>query len=183
MKEKKIISKNELSLLVINLLKGGKSKQEIFDELVQEYSMDDSLMKTIAELPEHLAKERYRILNVILVITVVILGIMQTTGAFLLMNTSNLKEKIFLFAVPLIGFFFAIQIYKMKGIMYRILAAVSVGGLIKVMQSLMDSGVGSYIEIGLDIIIICLSLYLGTKMFPNYGFNGLKKDEKGNYEL
>lgn len=182
---KKSISKYRKEILkeIETKLNEGIPRQQILDELSEVYFDKSTIAKLIASTTDDKTKANNKSLNNILLgfLTVTIISKI-ILGISLLSNASiYLLPIVILF--PLINIWFAVEVSKYKGYIYKILALLTIAGMIKMIGNYEGETALMFIDFGIGFAITGLSFYLGNKMFPNYGLFGPKKDEKGNLLL
>lgn len=177
---KQEISKNELLELIDEQLKSGKSKKEIFRALTSQYGDQDRMAKLVALFPTEEDRKKYEILNSVLVYILLGLGLMKIV--LVLSSTEQFTglSYLFLLLLPALNILFAMEVKKMRASIYRILAVLTAMGFLRSLQHVQPDAY-FLIDVFFVIVIIGLSLFLASKMFPNYGFTGPKKDAKGKY--
>jgi hypothetical protein len=180
--QKKISKKETLKLISLGI-ENGETKQEIFNRLSTEYSDSDTIAKLVATFPDPELKAKYDGINNILFALLIITGILKVIAVLPIMLNNTGLGLIMILIVPILNILFAIEVKRTRGPIYRALGALAIVGILKSFQHIEDSGNWILIDVGLLAIISGLSFYIGSKMFPNYGFMGPKKDNSGNWKF
>ena len=180
---KKSLNKKEAIKIIQDRILKNVPRQEILNELSEQYYDKNKITALIASTIDPQTKEKYKILNNLL------LGLLAVTiiakiliGIVLLSTLSPLLIPI-AFALPIITIWFALEVSKFKGYIYNILGLLAIASIFNAISNIRESGIYGIIDVVIVIAICGLSFYLGNKMFPNYGFFGPKKDTEGNFIL
>lgn len=183
MSDKKHASKKALLKLITEGTQTGESKLELHHRLSSAYYDSDLIAKLIAAFPNKDLKEKYKGLNNSLFILLLITAILKVLSALPILLDNPRFGIIFFFLLPIFNIWFAIEVKKTRGYIYRILGILAIAGIFRSIAQLNEQGAFALIEIGLLILISALSFFLGIKMFPNYGLSGPKIDNSGNWVL
>jgi hypothetical protein len=183
--------KKEALKIIQTRLNEGKPRKEILEELSNMYEDKSSIAKLIAMTPNSKTKEKYKLLNYILLCFIVLLIIPWYVREMILFFTKQPIEGIAVgFILLLFCIYCIFRVSKFKGYIYCFLAYLVFLGLgYFLINIIFKSGILAAIDIW-DVYFISISLalggvafYLNKKMFPNYGFPGLKRDKNGDYLL
>ena len=169
-------------------LNTGIGKQEIFEELSQNYSYEYTVAQLVAMTPPHSLKQRYKRLNQILIALLLFAALVKVLVALPILSRLPAVAFPLLILVPALNVWFAMEIAKFKGYIYRPAGLLALAALFKAI--LPEDGIASYglagwVIYGLNCLLILaiavLAFYLAKRLFPNYGLLGPKRDPKGNY--
>ena len=180
---KKSLNKKEAIKTIQDRIQANTPRQEILNELSELYYDKNTIAALIASIIDPKSKEKYRTLNNLL------LGLLVSTiiakiliGIVLFSSLSPLLIPI-AFVLPILTIWFALEVSKFRGYIYKILGILASGGILKSIGYIKETGIFGILDVVLVIAICVLSFYLGNKMFPNYGLFGPKKDKEGNILL
>ncbi|NVO09785.1 MAG: hypothetical protein HXX16_07485 [Bacteroidales bacterium] len=182
MSKKSIDRKEVLKTLKLRLSE-GKTRQEILEELSEQYFDRKSLSIFIASTPDQKTIDKYKILNNILLLLLLLSIAAKTIVGIVLLSSISIFLIPFVFIFSLVNIFFTIEVSKFKGYIYNILGILTLAGILKLLSNFDVYGKGILIDVAIGLVIALLSFYLGRKMFPNYGLFGPKKDANGNMML
>lgn len=180
---KKSIGKDrkEIRRRIKNGLDNGVSKQELLDELYVEYYDRAGIATMLAMTVDKERKEKYKLANCFLLGLIILTVIPKLLLGFQLLMDTSIYMLPLVLLLPLINIFFAIGIANYQGFVYKLLGGLTLIGFFK---SLARNGGEDPSLIGIEIIvtlvIVVLSFYLGSVLFPHIGFMGPKKDSSGN---
>jgi hypothetical protein len=176
-------NKKEALKLIQARLEEGKPKKEILEELSNIYNDRSAITELIAMTPDRKTKEKYKLLNYI-VICCLILSLIALLYAGLILSDEKPVEIIIESLIVLSIFVaFILEVLKFKGYIYNLLTFLALLGLIADLVKISEFGISDIIWIILVLAFAGLTFYLSKKMFPNYGFFGLKKNKNGDYLL
>jgi hypothetical protein len=180
---KKSLNKKEAIKTIQDRILENIPRQEILNELSEQYYDKNTISALIASTIDPQTKEKYQLLNNLL------LGLLALTiiakiliGIVFLSSLSPLLIPV-AFVLPIITIWFAFEVSKFKGYIYNILGMLAIAGIFNTISNMRESGIYGLIDVVIVLAICVLSFYLGKKMFPNYGFFGPKKDTEGNFLL
>jgi len=180
--KKKYIPTKELIKIVESDLIKGKSKNELFEELSIEYYESNTIAKAIAMFPDNILKKKYNMFNtfLLLLIAIYVINKMFDICSYVLINPV-LGLIILAIYLP-ISLWIAMKIYRPRAYIYNIIGVLSILSVLYSLKGFDGSSpwVGSFM---FSTLIAVLSYYIGSRMFPNYGFRGPKKDSEGKYIL
>jgi hypothetical protein len=181
--------KKEASKIIRTRLEEGKPRKEILEELSKTYNDRSSVSVLIASTVDNKTKEKYKLLNYILLCFLIVSFVRQIPDMILLFSKDPVKAIVAGFVVLLIYSYCVFQVSKFRGYIYTELCAWVVLGvfssLLKItsLNGIFEFGIWDIINISSVLAFIGLALYLSKKMFPNYGLWKLKKDNNGDYLL
>ncbi len=180
---KKSIDRKAAQKFIIDSRDNGKTDQEIYNELSQQYFDKKSVALLIAGTVTKENKNKYKIYNNILLGLLGLAILLRILLVFsLTIQTGQLWTLLLVFIVPLFAAYFAYEIARYNAPIYRFCGLMTIVGF---MQTIGKSEGGSDILINLVFAgaIAGLSFYLDSKMFPAYSPKNLKKDSNGEYIL
>jgi hypothetical protein len=183
----KSLNKKEALKIIQTRLEEGKPRKEILEELTSIYNDKSSISKLIAMTPNSKTKEKYKLLNYILLCLIVLFFIPFIVLGILHFSAKQPVETIIVGFVALSFFIYCIfQVSKFKGYIYGGLASLIIFTIIfglNLIDTIFKSGIWNVYLILIFLALGGLALYLSKKMFPNYGLYGVKKDKNGDYLL
>lgn len=180
---KKSLNKKEALKTIKDRIQVNTPRQEILNELSDQYFNKTTISALIASTIDPQTKEKYKMLNNLL------LGLLALTivakilvGIVIFSSLSPFLIPI-AFVLPILTIWFALEVSKFKGYIYNILGMLAIASIFNSIGNIGEAGIYGIIDVVLVASICGLSFYLGKKMFPNYGFFGPKKDTEGNILL
>ncbi len=180
---KKSLNRKEVTKTIQNRLQDNIPRQEILDELSEQFFDKKTISVIIASTPDPLRKEKYKSLNNLLLGLIALTIIIKIFVGILLISSLSIYLLPIAFVIPFISIWFALEVSKFKGYIYNILGLLSIASILTSIGKLQESGTYGLFDIAIVTVIAGLSFYLGNKVFPNYGFFGPKKDSEGNILL
>lgn len=181
--KKKSINTKQVNKLIETRINEGKPRNEILEELSETYFDKKTLATLIAMTPEIERKKKYKIYNDILLGLLILTIILKVLIGVLLLANVSIYAIPFAFLMPLLAVFFAIEVSRLKAYIYRVLGLMAIVSIGDSLGNLENFNFWFILDISIGVGITFLAFYLGNQMFPNYGFSGPKKDEKGNILL
>lgn len=181
--KKKSLNRKEVAVIIKSKLQEGIARQEILNELSEQYYSKSTIATMIASTIDPQAKEKYKALNNLLLALLVLSAIAKLLLGIAVL--SSLSPLLIPFAIlfPFISIVLAIEVYKYSGHIYGIVSLFSFGSILRTFANFTDLEFDGYFDIAVLLVIALLALYLKDKMLPHYGFLGPKKDSEGNYIL
>ncbi len=180
---KKSLNKKEALKTIQIRLEENKPRQEILDELSEQYYDKITISALIASTPYPQTSKKYKSINNILLGLLGLTIALKIVTGILIFSSISLLLMPFAFLLPVIAIWFAREVSKCKGYIYNPLGLLSIASILKTVGNLGTSGIYGILDILMVIAIAAVSFYLGNKMFPNYGLLGPKKDQAGNILL
>jgi hypothetical protein len=177
------INTKAIQQFILESRENGKSDQEIYDALSQQYYDKKSVALLITGTATNENKSKYKIQNNILI---GFLGLSMLLKILIIFSLSDPFEDPFfmllLFLYPAIEGYFIYGIAKYLAPYYKLCGILAILSFLKTIRS---AGNDSSIILNLLIIsiIVGLSFYLAKKLFPKYSPKNLKKDDNGEYIL
>ena len=161
----------------------GKTKLEIFDDLKKTFGHDDSLAKIVGSFPDTSLAIKYRKVNILLFYILLFSALLKVAMSIPLILSLSVFALPLLLIIPILNLYFAFEVYKKRGYIYRILGILAIAGIFKSIDNIHLINIITIFNVLLMATISTLSFYLGKKMFPNYKFIGPKKNAEGVYQL
>ncbi|RPI67770.1 MAG: hypothetical protein EHM47_15315 [Ignavibacteriales bacterium] len=175
--------KKEALGIIQEQLDEGKPRKEILEELTKIYNDRSAIAELIAMTPDKKTKEKYSVLNYIVLCGLVISLGLSIYAAYLLFKEKPVESVIALCIVLWIMLYFIIEVAKFKGYIYNLITFLVIIGIIGDLTRISEFGKWDIIGIIVSLAFAGLTFFLSKKMFPNYGFFQLKKDNNGDYLL
>jgi hypothetical protein len=180
---KRSLDRKAAQIFIVDSRDKGKSDQEIYRELSQQYYDKKSVALLITGTVTTENKNKYRVYNNILVGLLGLAILLRILLVFTLtIQTGQLWALLIVFIVPLLAAYFGYEIARYNAPVYRFCGIMTIVGF---MQTIGRSEGGTEILINLVFAgaIAGLSFYLDSKMFPEYSPKKLKTDSNGEYIL
>jgi hypothetical protein len=167
------------------LTQEGKSKQEIFGALSSRVRFRSDLLQYIAMVPSKEKQSQYRKLNIVLFALLIVVSVLKLLMAMVIVSRISVYALPFAFIVPMLTVYFAVAVWKFRGNMYRILGMLGIAGIGMSLSHLKVEGLSTLSGILLAVVdyapaflIVYLAFYIGSKVFPYYGFRGQLQEKK-----
>jgi hypothetical protein len=174
--------------------KEGKTRGEIFNELSTEFKYRSELVQYVAMVPEPYTKSKYNSLNLVLFLMLILISVTNCVNIILAVSTSPLPPAIsgliimlaLPFAFSLLWMYFAVQVWKFRGNIYRIVRNLGIANFLISAESfakLLNSGNGLGIVLGISlgiipmVLIIAIAHHIGNNAFPYYNAWGRLKED------
>jgi hypothetical protein len=180
---KKSLNKKEAIKTIQDTIQVNTPRQEILNELSEQYYDKTTISVLIASTIDPQTKEKYTTLNNLLLGLLALTIIAKILVGIVLFSSLSPFLIPIAFVLPILTIWFALEVSKFKGYIYNILGMLAIASIFNSIGNIGESGIYGIIDVVLVITICGLSFYLGNKMFPNYGFFGPKKDTEGNFLL
>jgi hypothetical protein len=183
-KELKLKRKEALKFIEAKL-REGFSKQEIYDELSAKIYLKSDLLQYLAMVPDPGKRIKFRAINLILFALLIFVTIVKILTTLVLFARISLWLIPLSFIIPFVSIFFAVEVKKFRGYIYRPLGLLGIASLFQGLSHIGDLGrinpgqvifefIVGYLP---TILIIVVAFYISAKAFPYYGFLGLKKEK------
>ncbi|MCI1265054.1 MAG: hypothetical protein LKG19_00670 [Saprospiraceae bacterium] len=180
---KKSLDRKAAQKFIVDSRDNGKSDQDIYNELSQQYLDKKSVALLITGTVTTENKNKYKLYNNIL------LGLLGLSILFKLLTvfsltirTGQLWTLLLVLVVPLFAGYFMYEIARYNGPIYRFCGILTVVGFLQAIGKA-ENGTDILINVILAGAVAGLSFYLDSKMFPDYSPKNLKKDSNGEYIL
>ena len=180
---KKSINKKEVNKSIQEKVNQGISRTEILNELSEIYFDKKTLSLLIAAIPDPTRKEKYKLLNNVLLGLLLVTIFSKIIVGFSLLAQVSIGLTPFAILMPIINIYFALEVSKYKGYIYNILGLLTIAGILNTMTQLNESGLYGIADLIFGLLIAGLAFYLGNILFPNYGLRGTKKNRNGEIIL
>jgi hypothetical protein len=180
---KKSLDRKAAQRFIVFNRDNGKTDQEIYYELTQQYYDKKSIALLITGTVTSENKKKYRVYNNILL---VLLGLSifskVLTILSLTIQTGQLLALLLVFIVPIFTVYFLYEIARYNGQIYRFCGLLAIANFFQTIGKV-ENITDIFIHIVFTGAVVGLSFYLDSKMFPDYSPNNLKKDSNGEYIL
>lgn len=187
---KKSINPKEIQIIIQEKIQANISRKEIFNELSEQYYDKKMLSLMIASTVDPYLKVKYKTWNNILmgllvlsIISKIIDGVLLFSTYTSLMSSLTSVTISFSFIIPLLFAIQIVEVSKFRGNIYNFVGGLAIAGICQSISIIQELGFYALISTVLYLIISIVSFYLKRKLFPNFGFFGLKKDKEGNVIL
>lgn len=163
-------------------VKAGQDRKKTFETYLPQVKNPKHLSMAIASVPKPELQVRFATLNYVLVgllafaaITKLLMGLLYffQYGAFVGIFATLLGV-----VIPVI---FAVAVFKMEGQVYSILVVLCSINILNVLVKVGDQGIWVVPDVVLLVLIAVLAGWLRSKLFPNMGWLGVKKDSSGAF--
>ncbi|HTA84555.1 MAG TPA: hypothetical protein VK783_16545 [Bacteroidia bacterium] len=179
---KKSLDRKAATLFVIANRTIGKTDQEIYTLLAEQYYDKKAIILLITSTVTPENKKKYKTYNVLLLGLIGITILFKIlTILFLSITTTNALYLPFLIFLPILNIYFFYEINRYNGAMYRILGLLTIAGILQGFGFKREEGWVLTINLMLCIVVAGLAFYLDRNMVPDYRPNSLKKDVNGEY--
>lgn len=180
---KKSLNRKDAQKYIIVSRGNGKTDQEIYNELSEQYYDKKSVAILITETITSENKKKYKVYNNILIGLIALTILFKLFMVFsLTIQSGELWILLFALFAPLLAGYFIYGILNYQKPIYRFCGIMTGLGFLQNMRKL-DSTSDILINIIFTVAIVGLSLYLDNVMFPDYNPKGLLKDSNGDYIL
>lgn len=180
---KKSLNRKVAQEFIVNGRSGGKTDQEIYSALTQEYYDKKAIALLITATPTKENKSKYKVYNYILVGLLLLVILFKILFVFnIAFQTRQPWAMLLVFIVPLLTAYFAYQIAKYHAPTYRFCGLMAIVGFLQSFD-VNDRGPDVLLSLVVVASIAGLSFFLDAKMFPNYRPNNLQKDDNGEYVI
>ena len=180
---KKSLDRKVVQKFIIDSRDNGKTDQEIYNELSQQYYDKKGVALLITGTVKTELKIKFKIYNNIL-IGLLFLSILfkLIMVASVTLQTGQLWTLLLVLIVPLFAGYFMYEIARYNGPIYRLCGMLTLAGFFQTISKA-ENGTDILINIIFAGAVAGLSFYLDSKMFPDYSPSNLKKDKNGEYIL
>jgi hypothetical protein len=180
---KKSLHRKVAQKFIFDSRDNGKSDQEIYNELSQQYYDKKGITLLITGTVKTENKKKYKKYNNLL------LGLLGLSILFKLLivfsltiQTGKLWTLFLVLIVPLFTGYFMYEIARYNGPIYRFCGILTIAGFMQTIGNA-ENGMDILINLIFAGAVAVLSFYLDSKMFPDYSPKNLQKDQKGDYIL
>jgi hypothetical protein len=179
---KKSIDRKAASQFIVDNRAAGKSDQEIYNELTQQYYDKKAIALLITSTVTDENKSKYKVHNRILLVLIGITIVFKVlTVVNISLSASQLWYLLLLFLLPILNIYFFYEIYRYTGAVYRFLGLLTIISFLQGISKMasLDIMINAFLCIGIS----GLAFYLDANMIPKYSPNSLKKDSNDEYIL
>ena len=182
---KKSINKKKAREFIIESRLNKKSDQEIYNKLSEQYLDKKTIAKVITRTVTKEYKDKYKVLNIILLCLIGIAIIFKVIPVFgMNIETGGIWPLLLIFVVMALNLYFFYEVFRFNANIYKLIGFLSVVNLFRFLINLEEAGILDIVlSLGTGLGIIGLSFYLGSRLIPNYNPINMKKDENGEYIL
>jgi hypothetical protein len=179
---KKSLDRKAAQIFIVDSRDNGKSEQEIYRELSQQYYDKKSVALLITGTVTTANRNKYKVYNNILLGLLGLAILLRILLVFTLTIQTGQLWVLLLVFIPLLEAYFGYEIARYNAPVYRLCGIMTIVGF---MQTIGRSEGGTEILINLVFAgaIAGLSFYLDSKMFPDYSPKKLKTDSNSEYIL
>lgn len=165
---KKSLDRKAAKQFIVSNRDNGKTDQEIYHELTEQYFDKKSIALLIHETITKENKNKYRIYNNILIGILILLALYKLLVVFYLTKESGeLWVLLFALFIPLLSFYVIYEIWNYNKPIYKFCGIMSGLSFLQNMRKIetKEELLFNVVVIG---TIVALSFFLDYKMFPNY---------------
>lgn len=180
---KKSLDRKVAQKSILERRQNGKSDQEIYNELAQQYYDKKSIALLITGTATEENKAKYKIYNHLLLVLLgfsILLKLMTVYS--LTLQTGQLGALLLVLIVPLFAGYFMFEIARYYGPIYRFCGLLTIAGFFQTIGRT-ENATDILINILFAGSVAALSFYIDSKMFPSFSPNKLKKDSNGEFIL
>jgi len=171
----------EISENITAFIQQGKSRQDIFDQLVKSAPAEaGKIAYCIASVPEEQVRKKYLYFNASLCVLLVIYSILNMVSG---LPIEPDEPTLFLLITTVIPLIFCYFVFRFHGGIYRLSGLWFLIDLSETLILASSSDSLSALKVMALCTIVFLSFFIGRKVFPGMGFVGPRKDKSGNYIL
>jgi len=176
---KKGIKRKEIEGITSEKQNKGLTKQEIYNELKEMYFDKNRLAIIIASTVNIHRKNKFKSLNLMLMILVSLAALIKVTVLFSL--TNNLILVAFSITIALlINFWFVYQIYRYRPFIYSYIGFLILFQEIRYLLEIEFISNWGVFEMIFYLFVAVFSIIVKEKLFPKFGLFRPEKDKKGN---
>lgn len=189
------MKKKEILQLIEVRLREGHSKKDIYDELLLKMSPKANLLQYVAMVPDFSDRKKYQKINLFLFWTLLLIFIWKFILSILLINFFNPQTIPSLilfdwihFVVPIFVIWVAIEVWKFRGYIYKIICMLGILDLMLNINYLTKFVSYTVFTVTLwalftftTLIAVILAYLIGKNVFPYYGWPGLKPERLDFY--
>jgi hypothetical protein len=180
---KKSLDRKVAQRTIIDCRANGKTDQEIYNELSQQYYDKKTVALLITGTVKDESRAKYKIYNNILLGLIGLTILFKVLAVFSLsLSEGQLWALLLIFIVPILNIYFFYEISRYNAPIYRFCGLLTIASFFQAVGKA-ENVIDIFISLALCAGISGLSFYLDSKMFPDYSPKNLKKDNKGEYIL
>lgn len=166
---KKHPDKNEIKTKVSQELRHGRTRSQILVDLENEYYDRDYLVKLVVGTLHPDLKQKYKLYNRALGVLVIALVLFR----FLVFKIDYAGS-----GMSILALMMGLSIFTYEPIAYRLVGTIAIATFLRYLFSF-DFNALVIIDLIMTVVVVALSFYLGSRLFPMYGILGPKKDDNG----
>jgi len=177
------LDKKAATKVIIDSRENGKTDQEIYTELAQQYYDKKVIALLITSIATKADKAKYKIYNYIL------LGLLGLTALLkifaiqiMTLQEGQLWLLLLVFIVPILNIYFIYEVSRYNAPAYRLCGIMSILGITQSLSNIQNS-TDLFLTLLLCGAIAGLSFFIDSALFPNYSPRNLNKDSNGEYIL
>jgi uncharacterized membrane protein len=173
--------KREAEAAIKQALQGGKSKDQILADMAKNHYEKLAIGKLIAGIPYPENKKRFKLLNNVLIL---LLGLLLSANVFegyLSYGEGPVMTIIGSLVLVLISIYFFHGLIKFRGNTYYELSQLLVLVIIVELNRIAELNIWVIAQTILIVLVLGIAIIIRKKLFPGYGFFGLKKGKDGYY--
>lgn len=174
------MGRNAILKEVVKERKNGRPPEEVYRQYQGQIKPDKALAMAIASVPDPELKQRYAIPNYVLVALLIVAAVFKVVSVFFLGLPPAFVIGVLILGV-VVPVIFAIAVYQFDGRVYPILVILCIVNMLNVIVRNEDSFLTILPDLVFLGVIVAMTLYVKSKIFPNIGFLSVKKDHEGNY--
>lgn len=160
----------------------GQDRRQVYESLKDQIRKPVKLAVTIANIPYPELRQKYRILNTVLFVLLILAALSKLLAVFAMFQSFGMLPAL---GIALIGLIIpvacAVEVYRFSGQIYTIIPIFCVLGVTQILRRYDGDLVGALIDGAFLLVIAVISLVIKFKVFPNMGMGGVKKDAQGQY--
>ena len=165
------MTKRELRKSVKRSILDGKSKQEVFQELKETSKLPtEDLAKIIQSIPSLNARQKYKTLNIILIVLLSLTVLFKMIAGFPIILENGIKWLPILFLLPIINILLLVGVVTYYPNSHKWVAIFTILSLLRSLSVIFGQPFEPFIIIDLVIAagLIGLGFYLNSKLSPEY---------------
>ncbi len=180
---KKSVDKKQVVAQVKSLRSEGKSDQEIYALLSPEYYDRKTVATIITATVTEERKRKYRDAQISLLVVLgltIVLKLLAATA--LLISSQSGAALVLLILLPAVNIYFFVQILRYEAAIYRACGILAIMGISRILNGLAkEADWLILVDVVIIGIVVGLSFYLDSKLFPDYSPQKMKPDANGDY--
>lgn len=150
---KKSLNTKEAIKIIQDRIQNNIPRQEILNELSEEYYDKSTISALIASTIDPKTKEKYKTLNNLLLGLLVLTIIIKILVGIILLSSLSLFLIPIAFVIPILTIWFALEVSKYKGYIYNILGILAIASIFNLIGNIGESGIYGIIDVVVAIAI------------------------------
>ncbi|MCP4597507.1 hypothetical protein [Neptuniibacter sp.] len=176
------LAKEEAKKRVVEMLGSGVPKKEVFEQLKDRGIRDNKLAMMIASVPDELLCILHEGKNNILVIVYSLLAILAIWGTY--MTAPDNIRTFSLVILIVTNLLFIWGFFSFKLIAYNVFIFLSLVTIPKdAVAVIAANDIPGMVGIGLSVLVLAYVWFIRSRLYPDIGFIGVKKDKAGQYQF